>query len=131
VEENEKASSVVSSGSSSSSLSDGEVGGGGNVGNVYGHGAAAGAGAGDGGEKRGNGERRTLDLRVHVGTALGLGETTRARWVKVLKEAGTLLDAAMGLSGSEVDLSSRLESRIAMTRDEIALKRDMLGEQRS
>jgi hypothetical protein len=62
-----------------------------------------------------------------VGAALGLGETTRARWVKVLKEAGALLDAAVSLSGSEVDLSSRLESRIAMMRDEIALKRDMLG----
>ncbi|KAF8489806.1 hypothetical protein F5888DRAFT_1929649 [Russula emetica] len=75
-----------------------------------------------------NGARRTVDLRVHVGAALGLDSTTRARWVKVLKEAEALLDAAVGLSGSEVDLSSRLESRIAMTRDEIALKRDMLGQ---
>ncbi|KAI0280499.1 hypothetical protein BGY98DRAFT_1106773 [Russula aff. rugulosa BPL654] len=74
-----------------------------------------------------NGGRGTMDLRVHVGVALGLGETTRARWVKVLKEAGALLDAALGLSGSDVDLSSRLESRTAMMRDEIALKRDMLG----
>jgi hypothetical protein len=116
--ENEKGS--VRTSSSSSSLSDGGVGGRG-VRSVYG----AAASGGDG-EKR-NGGRGTIDLRVHVGAALGLGETTRARWVKVLKEAGSLLDAAVGLSGSEVDLSSRLESRIAMTRDEIALKRDMLG----
>ena len=116
--ENEKGS--VRSSSSSPSLSDGETGGR-RIGSVYGT-----AASGGGGEKR-NGARRTVDLRVHVGTALGLGETTRARWVKVLKEAGALLDAAVGLSGSEVDLSSRLESRIAMTRDEIALKRDMLG----
>jgi hypothetical protein len=113
--ENEKGS-VRSS--SNSSLSDGEVGGRG-VGSVYG------TTANDGGKR--NGARGTVDLRVHVGAALGLGETTRARWVKVLKEAEALLDAAVGLSGSEVDLSSRLESRVAMTRDEIALKRDMLG----
>jgi hypothetical protein len=67
------------------------------------------------------------ELRVRVG-ALALGETTRARWAKVIKEAGSLLDAAVSLSGSEVDLSSRLESRIAMLRDEIALKREMLGQ---
>ena len=112
--------SLVRSNSPSSSLSDGEAAGR-RVGSVYG----AAARGGDG-EKR-NGARGTVDLRVHVGTALGLGETTRARWVKVLKEAEALLDAVVGLSGSEVDLSSRLESRIAMTRDEIALKRDMLG----
>jgi hypothetical protein len=116
--ENEKGS--VRSGSSSSSLSDGEVGKRA-VGSVYGDAARGGSG------EKSNGVRRTADLRVQVGAALGLGETTRARWVKVLKEAGALLDAAMGLSGSEVDLSSRLESRVAMMRDEIALKRDMLG----
>lgn len=116
--ENEKGS--VRSSSSSSSLSDGEAGGRREK-SVYGTPASRGDG-----EKR-NGGRGPVDLRVHVGAALGLGEKTRARWVKVLKEAGALLDAAVGLSGSEVDLSSRLESRIAMTRDEIALKRDTLG----
>lgn len=114
--ENEKDS--VRSSSSSSSLSDE---GRRRVRGVYGTAASGGDG-----EKR-NGGRGSIDLRVHVGAALGLGETTRTRWVKVLKEAGALLDAAVGLSGSEVDLSSRLESRIAMTRDEITLKRDMLG----
>ena len=115
--ENEKGS--VRSGSSSSSLNDGEVGE--RSGSVYGTAASG----GNGGKR--NGARGTADLRVQVGAALGLGETTRARWVKVLKEAGALLDAAVGISGSDVDLSSRLESRIAMTRDEIALKRDILG----
>jgi len=67
------------------------------------------------------------ELRVRVG-ALALNETTRARWAKVLKEAGSLLDSAVSLSGSDVDLSSRLESRVAMLRDEIALKREMLGQ---
>jgi hypothetical protein len=46
----------------------------------------------------------------------------------VVKEAGALLDSAVSLSGSEVDLSSRLESRVAMLRDEIALKCEMLGQ---
>ena len=80
-----------------------------------------------GGKRRmANGARGMSELRVRV-AALGLSETTRAHWVKALKEAGALLDAAIGLSGSEVDLSSRLESRVAMLRDEIALKREMLG----
>jgi len=81
-------------------------------------------GAGGGRTMKGRGLE---ELRVRVG-AIALGETTRARWAKVLKEAGALLDAAISLSGSEVDLSSRLESRIAMLRDEIALKREMLGQ---
>lgn len=113
--------SVRSSGSSPS-LSDGDgedekevfSGGGGVYGTVTGR------------EKVGNGARGMAELRVRVDAALGLGETTRARWVKVLKDAEALLDAAINLSGSEVDLSSRLESRVAITRDEIALKREML-----
>jgi tetratricopeptide (TPR) repeat protein len=80
---------------------------------------------GVGGGKTAKARAGIEELRVRVG-ALALGETARARWTKVLKEAGSLLDAAVSLSGSEVDLSSRLESRIAMLRDEIALKREML-----
>jgi len=33
----------------------------------------------------------------------------------------------LSLATSSVDLSSRLDSRIAMLRDEIALKKDMVG----
>ncbi|KAN0127991.1 hypothetical protein V8E53_014168 [Lactarius tabidus] len=69
---------------------------------------------------------RELRLRVDA-LGLGLDGPARVRWDKVLKDATALLDSAMSLSGSEVDLSSRLESRIAMLRDEIALKREMLG----
>jgi hypothetical protein len=82
---------------------------------------------GVGGGKTAKARAGMEELRLRVG-ALALGETTRGRWAKVLKEAGSLLDAAVSLSGSEVDLSSRLESRIAMLRDEIALKREMLGQ---
>ena len=48
-------------------------------------------------------------------------------WAAALKLATSHLDAATALSGSEVDLSTRLDSRIAILRDEIALKREMLG----
>ncbi|KAA1469289.1 hypothetical protein DENSPDRAFT_864071 [Dentipellis sp. KUC8613] len=54
-------------------------------------------------------------------------EDARERWKDALKRAGKLLDGAMGLAGSEIDLSSRLESRIAMLRDEMGVKREMLG----
>jgi hypothetical protein len=115
--------SVRSSGSSSSSSEKGEE-----------HGKEALSGGGEsvygtvtaGKRKMGNGTRGMAELRVRV-AALGLGETTRAHWTRALKEAGGLLDTAMGISGSEVDLSSRLESRVAMLRDEITLKREMLG----
>ena len=80
-----------------------------------------------GGGGGGGGGVRELRLRVDA-LALGLsGPSARARWDKVLKDATALLDSAMSLSGAEVDLSSRLESRIAMLRDEIALKREMVG----
>ena len=48
------------------------------------------------------------------------------RWEEAIKSATTKLDKAMGISGKEVDLSSRLDSRIMMLRDEMALKREML-----
>lgn len=66
------------------------------------------------------------ELRVRV-NALALDGPARARWNRVLKDAAALLDSAMSLSGSDVDLSSRLESRVAMLRDEIGLKREMIG----
>ena len=49
-----------------------------------------------------------------------------AERARALAEAGRRLDAALGLAGSEVDLSTRLDSRIMMLRDEIAAKREML-----
>ncbi|KAG5641413.1 hypothetical protein DXG03_005269 [Asterophora parasitica] len=48
-------------------------------------------------------------------------------WDRVLKGAGKKLDAAMALAGNAVDLSSRLDSRVSMLRDEIAAKREALG----
>jgi len=54
-------------------------------------------------------------------------ETTDEEWADVLKEAEERLDLAMGVSGNNVDLSSRLDSRVNMLRGEIGQKRDMLG----
>jgi hypothetical protein len=57
------------------------------------------------------------------------GETSHVggkRWEEAIKRATAKLDRAMSVSGKEVDLSSRLDSRIMMLRDEMALKREML-----
>ncbi|KAH9070953.1 hypothetical protein EDB83DRAFT_2365501 [Lactarius deliciosus] len=107
-------SSPISS-SEEESVSSSNIGGGVAAG-VYGA-RRAGGGGGIGELKL-----RMNALAVHDGTS-------QTRWRKVLKEAEALLDSAMSLSGSEVDLSSRLESRVAMLRDEIGLKREMLGGQ--
>lgn len=57
-----------------------------------------------------------------------LSESARkSLWTEVLKGAIAKLDVALSLATSSVDLSSRLDSRIAMLRDEIALKKDMVG----
>jgi hypothetical protein len=48
-------------------------------------------------------------------------------WGPVLKSASAKLDEALSLAPNNIDLSSRLESRVAMLRDEIVLKREMLG----
>lgn len=53
-------------------------------------------------------------------------EELKQLWAETLKSASAKLDAALGLAGSAVDLSSRLDSRIAMLRDEIALKKEMM-----
>lgn len=45
----------------------------------------------------------------------------------MLKSASVKLDKAMACSPNSVDLSSRLDSRVSMLRDEIAAKREALG----
>jgi len=49
------------------------------------------------------------------------------RWEEVLNGAETKLDGAAALAGAGVSLSSRLGTRIEMLRDEIRVKRGMLG----
>jgi len=49
------------------------------------------------------------------------------RWEEAIKNATAKLDKAMSISGKEVDLSSRLDSRVMMLKDEMTLKREMLA----
>ena len=48
------------------------------------------------------------------------------RWEEAIKNATAKLDRAMSISGKEVDLSSRLDSRVMMLKGEMTLKREML-----
>ena len=57
----------------------------------------------------------------------GMAAAKREEWKIALKNASAKLDVALALSPNTVDLSSRLDSRIAMLRDEIALKRESLS----
>lgn len=50
-----------------------------------------------------------------------------AKWTESLKSASDKLDQAMALSTSTTDLSSRLDSRVAMLRGEIGYKKEFLG----
>jgi hypothetical protein len=49
------------------------------------------------------------------------------RWEAAIKSATTKLDKAASISGKEVDLSSRLDSRMMMLKDEMTLKKEMLS----
>jgi hypothetical protein len=57
---------------------------------------------------------------------MGDEETSRV-WSEVLKAARTKLDVALDLATNSVDLSSRLDSRIAILKDEILTKQEILG----
>ncbi|TFK66270.1 hypothetical protein BDN72DRAFT_844550 [Pluteus cervinus] len=54
-------------------------------------------------------------------------DEVRQAWIPVLKKAELKLDKAMALATNSTDLSSRLDSRITMLRDEIGTKRELLG----
>lgn len=54
-------------------------------------------------------------------------DTRNINWPSAIKSALEKLDKAMTISGNNVDLSSRLDTRVNMLRDEIALKKEMLG----
>ncbi|KAF5337705.1 hypothetical protein D9758_017342 [Tetrapyrgos nigripes] len=54
-------------------------------------------------------------------------EQLKQMWIGSLKSAKAKLDVALGLAGREVDLSSRLDSRIMMLKDEIVAKEEKLG----
>lgn len=73
-------------------------------------------------------EARAKRVR-EASVASGVTESEEGKkvWRRRIEEAGEMLDAAMGLAGSEIDLSTRLDSRIVMLRDEIRAKKEALG----
>ena len=74
-------------------------------------------------------EMAVLELK-EVDAATNTVPPTEAKttWTVALKKAGAVLDQALALAMSNnTDLSSRLDSRIAMLRDEIAMKKEMIG----
>ena len=56
-----------------------------------------------------------------------VSSTGAMRWEEAIKSATAKLDKAMSISGKEVDLSSRLDSRVMMLKDEMTSKREMLA----
>ena len=66
---------------------------------------------------------KEMEARERCGEKLELV----AEWTKVMKSASEKLEKALAISGNSVDLSSRLDSRINMLRDEISIKKEMLG----
>ncbi|KAI8989806.1 outer membrane protein Iml2/Tetratricopeptide repeat protein 39 [Trametes punicea] len=69
---------------------------------------------------------KEMEARSEAAIAAGLG-TDVEEWARVLKGALEKLDKALSLATQQVDLSSRLDSRITMLKDEIGLKKEMLG----
>lgn len=55
------------------------------------------------------------------------GAKSKDHWAAAIKKAERRVAQASSLLGSEIDLSSRLEGRIAMLKDEMALKQELLG----
>ena len=76
-------------------------------------------------------ELAVLDLRAQDaaerarGAALPDADTDA--WARAFAGALEKLDRALALATQQVDLSSRLDTRIAMLKDEITLKKEMLG----
>ncbi|KAF8830156.1 hypothetical protein HHX47_DHR2000503 [Lentinula edodes] len=75
-------------------------------------------------------ELAVLDLKeVEVEENNGKGPLADSgqRWKTALESARIKLDAAMNLSPHSIDLSSQLDIRVSMLRDEIDMKAEMIG----
>lgn len=74
-------------------------------------------------------ESAVLDLKeANASVAADGAADTKAIWATATKDALEKLDKAFTLAtSSNADLSSRLDTRIAMLRDEIAMKKEMVG----
>jgi hypothetical protein len=69
-------------------------------------------------------EKEVENMTTRVGGWKGTGND---EWERALASASEKLDIALSLATSAVDLSSRLDSRVTMLRDEIVAKREVLG----
>lgn len=74
-------------------------------------------------------ELAVLDLKETEAAILSCTpEESQKTWTSALKMATEKLNQALALAtGNNSDLSSRLDSRIAMLKDEIAMKKEMVG----
>ena len=72
-------------------------------------------------------ELKEAEMSLGSGAVAASDPMKQNEWEKVLKHASELLDKALSLAPQSVDLSSRLDTRISMLRDEIAIKREMVG----
>ena len=74
-------------------------------------------------------ELAVLELKEAEVSVVSLpSREAKAVWTKALEEASGELDRALALAmGNNSDLSSRLDTRIAMLKDEIAMKREIVG----
>jgi hypothetical protein len=75
-------------------------------------------------EEAGDAEKEVENMTTRVGGWKGTGND---EWERALASASEKLDIALSLATSAVDLSSRLDSRVTMLRDEIVAKREVLG----
>lgn len=73
-------------------------------------------------------EMAILDLKEMEAKSRGIiGDERKRVWTDMLTGICNRLDSALSLSGSTVDFSGRLESRVAMLRDEITTKAAIEG----
>ncbi|EMD38154.1 hypothetical protein CERSUDRAFT_113305 [Gelatoporia subvermispora B] len=72
-------------------------------------------------------ELKETEERTERGTEPMPPKEAKEEWMKVLKSAEETLDKALALATQQVDLSSRLDSRIAMLRDEVLSKKELVA----
>ena len=73
------------------------------------------------------GERKAAERKAKLGKATSEDEKGMTEWGHTFKMAREMLAEATGLCTREMDLSSRLDSRIVMLREEIRQKMEMVG----
>ena len=73
------------------------------------------------------GERKAAERETESEKTAGEEEKKLSEWGNTFKAARGMLAEAIGICTREMDLSSRLDSRIVMLKEEIKKKMEMLG----